>query len=203
MKKNQKNLLVVIDMVNGFVNFGALADKNINNITPNIINIIKKAKEKNYEIIAFKDCHKENDEEFKVFPRHCIEGTKESELIPELNGKGYFDKEINKNTTNGFITKEFQNLIDKNIYENVIVCGCCTDICVKNFVESYLNFIKQNKLQTKIIVVENACQTFDSEIHIAGTEHKNAIIDMSKMGAKIVKIKEKKEIKKTDSEMLL
>ena len=37
-----KKLLLVIDMVNGFVKEGALADKEIDNITPNIINLIKK-----------------------------------------------------------------------------------------------------------------------------------------------------------------
>ena len=36
-----KKLLVIIDMINGFVKEGALADKQINNITPNIIKLIE------------------------------------------------------------------------------------------------------------------------------------------------------------------
>jgi len=182
-----KNLLVVIDMVNGFVHFGALADKKINKITPKIINLIKTSDKNRFEIIAFKDCHEINDEEFKAFPPHCIKGTEESELIPELKPfEDKFDYIINKNTTNGFITKEFQYLLKRNQYNNVIVCGCCTDICVSNFVESYINFIKANNLNTKIYVVENACYTFDSPEHSADLCHKNALENMAKKGAKIV-----------------
>ena len=47
-----KKLLLVIDMVNGFVKEGALADKAINNITPNIINLIKKYVQEENDIIC-------------------------------------------------------------------------------------------------------------------------------------------------------
>ena len=43
-KNMKKNMLVVVDMVNGFVNFGALADNKINKITPKIIKLIESAK---------------------------------------------------------------------------------------------------------------------------------------------------------------
>ena len=79
-----KNLLVVVDMVNGFVNFGNLADNNINKITPTIKNLIEKAIQDKDEIVAFCDSHKPNDIEFEVYPEHCLEGSPESELIPEL-----------------------------------------------------------------------------------------------------------------------
>lgn len=181
-----KNLLVIIDMVNGFVNFGALADKNINKITPTIIKAIKNARQNNYNVVAFKDCHNAFDEEFNDFPPHCLKGSEESELIPELKKyENYFDYIIDKNTTNGFITQEFKQILKNNHFDNVYVCGCCSDICVINFVSSYLNFIKSNNLSTKVIVYENACYTFDGENHNAEICHQKAILDMKKMGALI------------------
>ena len=181
-----KNLLVVIDMVNGFVNFGALADKKIDKITPTIINLIKNSKKNNFEVLAFKDCHSKDDEEFKTFPPHCIKGTEESELIPQLKEiENMFDYIIDKNTTNGFITTEFQELIKNNTYDNVLVCGCCTDICVINYVSSYINYINNKNLTTKIIVFENGCYTFDAPNHNAEKTHKQALDDMKDMGAKI------------------
>ena len=183
-----KNLLVVIDMVNGFVNFGALADKNIDKITPTILDIMREAKKNNFGLLAFKDCHAENDEEFKTFPPHCIKGTAESELIPQLKEvSNMFDFIIDKNTTNGFVTKQFQNLLKINMYDNVLVCGCCTDICVSNFVKSYIDYIKKEKLPTKVVVFENACYTFDGKGHDAEEFHKNSIQDMKNYGAKIAK----------------
>lgn len=187
-----KNLLVVVDMVNGFVNCGALADKNINKITPNIINLIECAKKKEIDIVAFRDCHEVNDEEFKYFPPHCIKGSEESELIPEL--KKYEEDMIliDKNTTNGFVTEKFGDLVNKIEYDKVLVVGCCTDICVKGFVNSYLEYIKDNDKKTEIYVDESACYTFDGENHNADIEHKKAIEEMKNLGANIISLKNKK-----------
>lgn len=184
-----KDLLVVVDIVNGFVNEGALADKRINKITPNIEKIIKKAKLAGINIVAFKDCHSMQDEEFKTFPPHCLKGTSESELIPELKK---YEKDmllIPKNTTNGFITPTFFKIAKTIHYDRVFVVGCCTDICVKDFVDSYLAFIQKYGLKTQIVVLEDACYTFDGPNHNAEHEHKKAISFMKHNGAKIAQVK--------------
>ena len=185
-----KDLLVVVDMVNGFIHFGALADKNINKITPTIVSLIEKAKEQGMDIVAFKDCHTINDIEFKTFPPHCLKGTWESDLIPELKP---YEKDmviIPKNTTNGFITNTFKNIAIKNKYDRVFVVGCCTDICVKDFTGSYLTFIKKLNRHTKIIVFEDACYTFDGENHNAEAEHKKALSYLKHKGAYIATAKQ-------------
>ena len=176
------NLLVVVDMVNGFINFGNLADKKINKITPNIENLIKKAIEDNDKIIAFCDCHKVDDEEFKIFPEHCLEGSLESELIPEIKAYGSHMQVINKQTTDGFQTEEFKNLIANNNFKNITVCGCCTDICVQNFCNSLNNYFKENNISTKILVESDAVDTFDAPNHNAENVNKTALKEMQEWG---------------------
>lgn len=181
-----KKMLVVVDMVNGFINEGALADKNINKITPNIVSLIEQAKKEGTLIVAFKDCHCVDDEEFKIFPPHCIKGSSESELIPELKK---YEKDmvlIEKNTTNGFITEQFTDLIKKKDFDNVLVVGCCTDICVSGFVNSYLDYIGKNNLNTEIYVDSSSCYTFDGKGHDAKQMHDAAIEEMKEKGAIIV-----------------
>lgn len=181
-----KQMLVVVDMVNGFINEGALADKKINKITPNIVNLIEKAKKEGALIVAFKDCHSVDDEEFKVFPPHCVKGSRESELIPELKK---YEKDmilVEKNTTNGFITEQFMNLIKTQDFDNVLVVGCCTDICVSGFVNSYLDYIKSNSSCTKVYVDNSSCYTFDGKGHDAKQMHDKAIEEMKENGAIIV-----------------
>lgn len=190
-----KEILVVVDMVNGFVNFGALADKNINKITPNIEKLIKRAKQKGIKIVAFKDCHSLGDEEFSVYPVHCLEHSLESELIPELKKYESEMTIIKKNTTNGFKTI-FSDLVKRIDFDKVHVVGCCTDICVKDFVLSYLNFIRENNKQTKIFVYEDACYTFDSNEHSAQTMHKKSLEIMREKGAKIVSVNFENEIER-------
>jgi len=182
-----KKLFVIIDMVNGFVNEGALADKKINKITPKIVELTKSAIKNSIPIIAFKDTHTKNDEEFKVFPPHCIKGTLESELIPELK---VFEKDfisIEKNTTNGFITKAFQKIVNNIAFEEVIIVGCCTDICVEQFATNFQKFNKENNRKTKLIVIEDAVYTFDTPNHNAESCHNDAINRMAKAGITILK----------------
>lgn len=187
-----KRLLVVVDMVNGFINEGALADEKINKITPNIVDLIEKAKKNGDTIVAFRDCHSMGDEEFKVFPPHCLKGSRESELIPELKK---YEKDmliIDKNTTNGFVTNEFTELASKVEFDDVLVVGCCTDICVNGFVNSYLEFNKKNDKNTKIRVDASSCYTFDGEGHDAELMHKKALEQMESNGANVINLCQKR-----------
>ena len=80
-----KRLRVVVDMVNGFIREGALADKDIEKIIPGIVDWIEKETKGEDEALALvKDVHEADAAEFKAFPPHCIKGTRESELVDEL-----------------------------------------------------------------------------------------------------------------------
>ena len=189
----KKRLLVVVDMVNGFINEGALADKGINKITPNILKLMDKAEEKNIPIVAFRDCHEVTDAEFKFYPPHCLKGTSESDFIPELkNRENDFSLIIDKNTTNGFLTPEFQDFIKKNYFDEVVVTGCCTDICVYDFCESLINYIAENNLNTEIVIPYNCVDTFNGVNNDRIIRQINALDYLAQTG--FVKIKGNKQI---------
>ncbi len=200
-----KNLLIVVDMVNGFINKGALADKRINSIVPPIAKKIEKAKENGDLIIAFKDTHKENDEEFKLFPPHCIEGSKECELVDELK---IYEKDmivINKNTTNGFKTKEMQRIMKNYQFENIEITGCCTDICVNALTQSLTRYFVENGIDTKISISENCVDTFDAPNHNADEINAKTLEELKEIGVNVVYNKALKPInvkKLTDRKFL-
>lgn len=181
-----KDCLVIVDMVNGFVNFGALADKKINEITPEIVNLVKWAIREDIPIIAFKDTHEKNDIEFNTFPPHCIKGSLECELIPELKKYEEYFYVIEKNTTNGFNTDEFKRIANKFNFENMIITGCCTDICVKSFALSYKKFLNATNKKTNLFVPSYAVATFDSPTHNAKKANKQALEEMRAAGIQIV-----------------
>ena len=63
-----KELLIVVDMINGFVDEGALADTHIRHIIKEILNLIKEFKSASDKQVAFiKDAHKKDSMEFKSF----------------------------------------------------------------------------------------------------------------------------------------
>ena len=115
MKKIEelKRLLIVVDMVNGFIKEGAMADSSINNITSNIVNTIGEFMSKRDAQVAFiKDTHELGCQEFKRYPVHCVKGTSEAELIDELIR---FEKDslvYEKNSTSTMFAPNFMNDIN-------------------------------------------------------------------------------------------
>ena len=84
--KVYEGMLIVVDMVNGFVEEGVLHDKNIKRIIPRQIELIKEAHDKGYIVVFVKDTHDEDAVEFRRFgnTKHCVRGTKEAEVVDEL-----------------------------------------------------------------------------------------------------------------------
>ncbi len=159
-------LLIIVDMINGFVRDGAMSDTSIQSITPAILNTIKYMKEKEFKMIAFLDSHDTSSLEFNSYPTHCLKDSKESELIDEI--KAYEDNLIlmDKQSTNGFLAPKFQAYLSQlSNHDSVIVCGCCTDICILQFVLTLNCYFIQNNLNIKIIVPKDMTETFDSSTH--------------------------------------
>ncbi len=183
-----KKLLLVIDMVNGFVKEGALADKAINNITPNIINLIKKYVQEENDIISIQEGHNENSKEFKNFPKHCILGTEEAELIEELKPYESNMKLIRKNSTSGFLTKEFYDYIknNENNLKEIALCGCCTDLCVMNFAIPLKNYINENDLDIDVVIYKNAVEAYDAPNHNRKEYNEIAFKIMEQNGIKLI-----------------
>lgn len=162
-----KKLLLVIDMVNGFVKEGALADKQINNITPNIVKLVEKYINNNDDIISIQEGHTKSSKEFENFPSHCILGTEEAELIEELMPFKDKMKLIRKNSTSGFITDDFMRYMkdNENRLEEIVLTGCCTDLCILNFAIPLKTYINEHNLNTKVVIYKNAVETYDAPTH--------------------------------------
>lgn len=172
--KNIKNLkvyetaLIVVDMVNGFVNEGVLHDKNIRKIVPRQLELLEEAEKKGSLIILVKDTHNNNATEFKRFGNttHCIKGTSEAELIDEL--KPFEQKDnvitVEKNSTSLMESPEFREIVkqSKNLKE-VNFVGCCTDICVFNGAMGLANYYDEWNRDVTINVHEDAIATYSED----------------------------------------
>lgn len=180
-----KRVLVIVDMVNGFVNEGPLSDKRINEITPNIIKLIENGDFDS--IIAFRDCHEKNDEEFKTYPPHCLKGTVESELIPELVPYSEMFLDMPKQTTNGFESEGFKKFWASRCYDEYefVVTGCCTDICVKDFSTSLMRDIVKADSPSRVVVLHDCVSTFDSPEHDAINAEQDALVEMAEEGVEL------------------
>lgn len=188
-KEEKKKLLVIVDMIRGFVETGNMADPTIAHINEEVERLAKLFIQNEDDIIAFQDMHENGCKEFTKFPEHCVKGTIECDLIPCLQKLESQMIKIPKNSTCGFITKEFGDYIkvNKDKLKEIVVVGCCTDICVMNFVFPMINYIDEENLNTELIVPEDAVETFHAPNHDREEYNGMAKVLMKQAGAKVVR----------------
>ena len=84
-------------------------------------------------VIFLCDSHPRDDEEFELFPPHCVEGTEGAEVIDELPVvEG--DLVVRKQRYNGFYETDLDGILRRNRIDEVEVVGICTSICVMDTV---------------------------------------------------------------------
>jgi nicotinamidase-related amidase len=190
-EKEIKKGLIVVDMINGFINEGALADKGIDRITPEIYRLVCGYLNNGDKIIACKDVHTKESPELHNFPAHCIKGTSEAELVPalhfleEMKGTRNVDV-IEKNSTSLFVVPEFINKVRD--LDEVAITGCCTDICVMNLAIPLKNYFNQINKNAKVVVPENAVETYNiPNVHDRDEWNRDAFKFMRQAGVEVVK----------------
>lgn len=181
--------LIVVDMVVGFVHSGIMSSPRVAAIVNNIVELNELTS--NFKKVFFMDAHEEDAQEFNSYPIHCVKGTQEADLIPELKTK-YSDGPnatyVNKNSTNGFVSNEFQTWLKKNEdqVDNYIIVGCVTDICVMQLALSLKAYFNENNKNKRIIVPINSVETYDSDSHDGELMNLFALYNMHINGIEIV-----------------
>ena len=167
MIKNLKvyeRVLIVVDMVNGFVYNGPLHDIECSKIIPRQKEIIDDYLDNGDLVVFIKDTHTKDSTEISRMPIHCLEDTDESELVPEL--REYVGRDnvitINKNSTSFNEAPEFRELITNLVnLKRVDEIGVCTDICDFNGIMGLANRLNQENRDVSIYVHEDAVATFN------------------------------------------
>jgi len=164
-----KRALVIVDMVKGFKEFGNMAITDVGYIDPEVVRLVNMFLQNEDDVISVQEGHIVNSQEFQDFPGHCILGTEEAQLIDILKPFEKAMKVIRKNSTSGFVTKEFQEYLEKNKngLKEIVFVGVCLDICVINIAIPTKMFFNENNIACDVIVPENATETFDSPIPIS------------------------------------
>lgn len=128
----KKEALLIIDMLNDFVQKGApLEVPSTRSIISSIQKEVKTARSKGRSVIYICDYHKKKDPEFNKmgWPAHAVKGSKGAEIVKELKPhKG--DYIIRKSTYSGFYKTRLDALLRKLEIKNLRFTGCVTNICI-------------------------------------------------------------------------
>ena len=159
------NAVLVIDMVRGFLEAGYplyCGDK-ARRIIPSVQGLLEQELAQGSKVFFLCDHHAPDDAEFKMFPPHCIEGTAEAELIPEL--AQYQGEVIPKRRFSAFFDTPLEDKLSQLKPEKLIVCGVCTNICVLHTVADARN------RDYEVEVPVDCVASFDDKAHHSALEH--------------------------------
>jgi nicotinate phosphoribosyltransferase len=168
--------VIVTDMLRGFLEEGypLYCGPEARDIIPNIRRLLERELEQGSKIFYVCDHHTADDPEFKMFPPHCIEGTEEAELIPELSQ--YPGEIIPKRTFSSFYNTSLDKRLETIKRETIIVCGVTTHICVLQAV------IDARNRGYEVEVPIDCVASFDKKAHFFALEHMEKVL-----GAKLMK----------------
>jgi len=110
-----------------------------------------------------------------MFPPHCIEGTAEAEVIPEL--AKYKGEIIPKRTYSAFFGTSLEEKLKKLKPKKVTICGVCTHICV-------LSAVSDARVRGYEVEVPVDCvASFDEAAHHFALGHMERVL-----GAKLINL---------------
>ncbi|MBI4186503.1 MAG: cysteine hydrolase [Chloroflexi bacterium] len=169
--------VLVVDMLRGFLEKGYplyCGDK-ARRIIPNVQRLLERQLARGSRVLFICDHHLPDDLEFRMFPPHCIEGTIEAEVIPEL--AKYPGEIIPKRRYSGFFNSRLEERLKELRPEKLIVCGVLTHICVLYTVADARN--RDYEVEVPVDCVASP----DEKAHVFALEQIEKVL-----GAKLTKV---------------
>ena len=137
-------------------------------IIPPVCSLIEQHHNANSPVIFVCDSHDPDDLEFEIFPKHCIKGTEEAELIHELHE--YDGYHLPKRRYSAFFDTDLDKRLSELNTETVTICGVCTDICVMHTAADARN------RDYKVNVYADGVASFDLDAHRIALKHMEDIL---------------------------
>ncbi len=157
--------LLLIDTVRGFLEEGhpLFCGPRARRIIPAIQRLVSQEAGKGTHIVFVCDHHAVDDPEFHQFPPHCIEGSTETELVPEIAGiNGVM---VPKQRISAFDGTALQQTLKERGVTELVICGVCTDICVMHTVAD------ARSLGYAVEVPADCVASFDEKKHGFALDH--------------------------------
>ncbi|MBI4329854.1 MAG: isochorismatase family protein [Chloroflexi bacterium] len=162
--------VIVIDMVRGFFEpkYNLYLGPACHRIIPNVRHLLETERKQGSRLLFLCDNHAPDDEEFKMFAPHCVRGTIETEVIPELSP--FVEEYIPKTRYSAFYGSKLGGRLAELKPESVVVCGVCTDICVLHTVGD------ARDRDYPVEVPVDCVTTFDLQAHQFALEHMEKVL---------------------------
>lgn len=177
---NARTCVVVIDMTDGFCKKGALYSPRVAKLIGPIEMALEFLPKANKTFLV--DLHNRDSLEFKTFPMHC-HTKEESAIVAEL--VRFPNQVIPKNSTNGIFA--YISKVDTRDYDNFLIMGDCTDICILQFALSLKAYLNERGQRANVITFTEYTDTFDMDLHNPQLANLFAYKNMEQSGISVFK----------------
>jgi len=159
------------DMINGFCRFGPLASERVGGIVAPVVALFRRAHAAGVrDFVLPQDAHPADSPEFDAYGPHCVAGTPEAEMVPELAGLPFAElfRIIPKTTLHPAIGTEFDAWLDRRGVPAVMIAvGNCTDLCVYQLAMHLKVRADLAGRRRAVIVPADCVQTYDVSVEQA------------------------------------
>ena len=163
--------VLVVDLLVGFCSEGPLASPRVGSLVEPVSRFLQLAHEAGVRhFLCANDSHPPDALEFRAFPPHCVQGTREAELAPELAAlpfSGLFTL-FPKNSLNVGLTPGFGEWLEDHPEVDTWVClGDCTDLCVYHEAMHLCLRANQVSRDVEVWVPADLVDTYDLPVAVA------------------------------------
>jgi nicotinamidase-related amidase len=154
------------DMIIGFCSQGPLASERVGSIVPAVVSLAERYHALGgRDFVFLQDTHHPSAPEFESWPVHCVAGSIESEMVPELKVLPFANlfTIFPKNSLHPALDTGFDRwLAGRPHLKTLLVVGNCTDLCVYTLaMHLRLHHNAHNIPDVRVIVPADAVDTYD------------------------------------------
>jgi len=126
--------VMVVDLLVGFCSEGALASPRVGALGPKAASFLRDAWAAGVRhVLLASDAHAPDSPEFRSYPPHCLRGTREAEVISELQELPFFEWAVHLEKGSLSVGHEPALAAWQERHPEVrtfVIIGDCTDLCV-------------------------------------------------------------------------
>ena len=189
-----------VDVINGFCYEGPLASARVAKVVGPIVELFQNAYAAGVEhFVLTHDAHDPAAVEFVDYPPHCIRGTSESAIVPELMALPFAPTYtiLPKNSISSSANTGLDAWLDAHpAITHRVVVGDCTDICAYQLAMHLKVRANAANIVAPVIVPINCVDTYDISVEAAQREeipahpadllHTVFLYNMQRNGIKVV-----------------
>lgn len=156
--------IVVVDLVDGFCRTGPLQSERVEALVSPSLRFLSRCHEAGIRDFLFPcDAHQKDSPEFAAFPPHCLAGSRESEIVSEVQALPFaalFER-FDKRSVSSLIETNLAMRLQGDQFRKIVCIGDCTDLCLYHLATGLRFLANSSGLRWDIVVPADLVATYD------------------------------------------